>query len=300
MNGAEPANTAPIEVDIPIGDTWRYSGGGYTIVQQLLIDVTRQPFQRFMADTVLLPMGMTNSTFEQPLDEMRAANAAWGSKPGRGPVVGGYHVYPEMSAAGLWTTATDLALFAIGVHEAALGQPASVLNRTLAKEMLTAKMGNYGLGVMVSGEGTSRRFRHTGINEGFDSMFIAYSEIGTGAVVMTNSNLSNGLIREIFGSIAQEYRWPDYPIPVQRETLPFSDEQLAEYPGAYEIEEGFDVSVVREGDRLFMSFPSQGQTEIYSALADDSLFVTGFPFPPFRIVSDDAGSQIEFPPLPQD
>ena len=299
LNGVAPANTAPIEVDIPVDSTWRYSGGGYTIIQQLLIDVTKQPYQQFMAISFLMPMGMNNSTFDQPLDETRAVDTAWGHKPGRGPVVGHYHVYPEMSAAGLWTTAMDLASFAIGVHEAAVGKPTSLINKAMAEEMLTARKGNYGLGVMLSGDGASRRFRHTGINEGFDSMLIGYSEIGTGAVVMTNSNLSNGLIKEIIGSIAQEYDWPDYAISVQREYLPFSQEQLENYPGTYEIEEGFDVSVVREGERLFMSFPSQGETEIYSTLSGDSLFVTGFPFPPFQIIKDETGSQIQFPP-PQD
>jgi CubicO group peptidase (beta-lactamase class C family) len=296
LNGEVPANTARVEVDVPIDSEWRYSGGGYTIVQQLLIDVTRQPFQRFMADSVLRPMGMANSTFEQPLTESRSAGAASGHQPGLGPVVGSYHVYPEMAAAGLWTTATDLALFAIGVHEATVGKPTSILDRTTAGEMLAPQKGNYGLGVEISGDGPSRRFSHSGINEGFDSMLVAYSEFGTGATVMTNSNLSSGLISEIIGSIAEEYEWPDYPFPGQREYLPFSDEQLKEYPGTYDLGDGFVVSVVREGEGLLMSVPNQGQTDIYSRLSGDSQFVTGFPFPPFQFVPDETGYQIQFLP----
>ena len=300
LNGAAPANTARIEVDIPVDTEWRYSGGGYTIVQQLLMDVTKQSFQRFMADSVLRPMGMTDSTFEQPLTESRAAAAASGHQPGLGPVVGSYHVYPEMSAAGLWTTATDLALFAIGVHEGTVGKPASILDREMAVEMLTPRKANYGLGVEIYGDGTSRRFSHSGINEGFDSLLVAYSELGTGAVVMTNSNLSNGLITEIIGSIAEEYEWPDYPIPGQREILPFSDEQLERYPGTYDLGDGFVVSVAREGERLLMSIPNQGRADIYSTLSGDRLFVTGFPFPPFQFVTDETGPQIQFLPPPQE
>jgi CubicO group peptidase (beta-lactamase class C family) len=296
LNGEAPANTARVGVDIPIDSEWRYSGGGYTIVQQLLIDVTRQPFQRFMADSVLQPMGMANSTFEQPLTKSRSAGAASGHQPGLGSVVGSYHVYPELAAAGLWTTATDLALFAIGVHEAAVGKPTSILDETTAGEMLTAQKANYGLGVEISGDGTSRRFSHSGINEGFDSMLVAYSEFGTGAVVMTNSNLSSGLISEIIGSIAEEYEWPDYPLSGQREYLPFSDEQLDRYPGTYDLGDEFVVSVAREGERLLMSIPNQGQTDIYSTLSGDSLFVTGFPFPPFQFVTDETGPQIQFLP----
>ncbi|HNP65482.1 MAG TPA: serine hydrolase domain-containing protein [Woeseiaceae bacterium] len=251
LNGEEPANTERIEVDTPIGETWRYSGGGYTIIQQLLIDVSRQSFQQYMAENILYPLGMTSSTFELRLDELQEAGIAWGYRPGLCPVVSGYHIYPESAAAGLWTTATDIALFAIGVHESAVGSPNSVINKALANEMLASQKGNYGFGVMVSGEGRSHRFRHTGINQGFDSMYVAYSELGTGAVVMTNSNLSSGLIREIIDSVAREYDWPDYPIREQRVSSPFSEDQLENLPGTYEIEEGFDVSVIREG----VSFP---------------------------------------------
>lgn len=297
LNGEGPANTERIEVDIPIGETWRYSGGGYTIIQQLLMDVSQQSFQQFMTENVLSPLGMASSTFELVLDETQEAKTAWGYRPGLGPVVSGYHIYPESAAAGLWTTPTDIALFALGVHESAVGSPTSLIDEPLAKEMLTAQKGNYGFGVMVSGEGASHRFRHTGINQGFDSMYVAYSELGTGAVVMTNSNLSSGLIKEIIGSVAREYSWPDYPAREQRETSPFSEQQLKSLPGTYKIEEGFDVSVVSDGDRLFMSFPDQGRTEIHSDPSNGTLFVTGFPFPPFRLVVVTTGRQIQFPPF---
>ena len=295
LNGVEPANTERIEVNDSVGDNWRYSGGGYTIIQQLMIDVTQQAFQQFMSENVLIPLGMTNSTFELPLDDEMADRSAWGYRPGLGPVVGGYHHYPELAAAGLWSTPTDLAAFAIGVQRAASGHPASVINQELANELLTANMGNYGFGVMISGSGKSLQFWHTGINEGFNSMYLAYSETGTGAVVMTNSNLSSGLITEIVRSIAEEYDWLDYPTAEQRESSPFSAEQLADYPGVYEIEEGFEVSIVREDESLYMIFPSQGRTEIYSDSYNNMLFITGFPFPPFQLDVDETGSHIHFP-----
>lgn len=297
LDGVAPANTQPIETDMPIGDTFRYSGGGYTIIQKLLIDVTGQTFQEYMAKNVLHPLGMTSSTFDIRLDDASASRAAWGYRPGLGPVEGGYHLYPELAAAGLWSTPTDIARFAIGVHRAAVGSPDSMISKDLADEMLTANSGNYGYGFMISGDKSSRRFRHTGINEGFDSMFVAYASSGTGAVVMTNSNLSSGLIDEIVASIAEEYSWPDFPALEQRTTSTFSDEELTRFPGAYLIEEGFEVSVTSESDRLFMLIPQQGRTEIHSDSESGDLFVTGFPFPPFQLVVGETGREIRFPTM---
>jgi CubicO group peptidase (beta-lactamase class C family) len=58
---------------------------------------------------------MTHSTYSQPLPDAIRKSAASGYR-GNGKVVDGkIHIYPEMAAAGLWTTPTDLAKFAIEV-----------------------------------------------------------------------------------------------------------------------------------------------------------------------------------------
>jgi CubicO group peptidase (beta-lactamase class C family) len=44
LDGEKPANSAPILVDTVPGLHFRYSGGGYTILQQLIEDVTGKPF----------------------------------------------------------------------------------------------------------------------------------------------------------------------------------------------------------------------------------------------------------------
>lgn len=121
LDGAPPANTAPIRVDLDPGAQYRYSGGGYTIAQQAMIDVTGQPFPGILAETVLRPIGMTSSTYEQPLPEARVADAATGYRADGAPVPGKRNVYPEMAAAGLWTAPTDLARFAIAVQKTPRG-----------------------------------------------------------------------------------------------------------------------------------------------------------------------------------
>ena len=302
LDGVAPANTAPIEVDAPVDSTWRYSGGGYMIVQQLLEDVSGTLFPQVVAESVLRPMGMEHSTFEQPLPEAWAPNAATGHYPGLGPVVGGYKVFPEMAAAGLWTTAKDLARFAIGVHQAAVGDSDRVIDESLANEMLTARQGDFGLGVEVYGSGQAMRFGHSGINDGFDSMLVAYPKLGNGAVVMTNSNMSFGLINEIIDSIAREYKWPRYPTGSQQENQPFTATQLEQYPGDYDFGGGFAVSVVRDNDRLFLSVLGQvsyGRTEIYQTASGGSFFVVGLGLPPFDFISDETGTRLEVLPPPE-
>jgi CubicO group peptidase (beta-lactamase class C family) len=99
FNGEKPANTAPIRVDIVPGTKFVYSGGGVTIEQQLVMDVTGKPFPQFMRETVLDKIGMLESTYQQPLPPARAVLAASGTHTDGKVVRGKWHVYPEMAAA---------------------------------------------------------------------------------------------------------------------------------------------------------------------------------------------------------
>jgi CubicO group peptidase (beta-lactamase class C family) len=207
-------NTDPIRVDMEPRTEWRYSGGGYTVMQQLLTDVAGRPFPEIMRETVLEPFGMSESTYEQPLPEARWEQAATGYRSKVDPrsngeeVEGKWHVYPEMAAAGLWTTPSDLARFAIAIQEAYAGESETVLSREMARQMLTPDMDSQGLGPAVQGGGA--RFGHGGSNEGFRCGFTAFIEGGNGAVIMTNSDNGSALMQEILSNIGLEYGWPGF------------------------------------------------------------------------------------------
>lgn len=117
LDGEKPANSAAVRVDVVPGSAWRYSGGGYTVMQQLVVDVAGKPFPVLLDELVLGPLGMADSTYEQPLPEDRRGAAASGHRSDGGLLPGRYHTYPEMAAAGLWTTPSDLARFLIEIHK---------------------------------------------------------------------------------------------------------------------------------------------------------------------------------------
>ncbi len=209
LDGVKPAATAAIRVDILPGSQWRYSGGGYTVMQQMILDATGEPFPKFMKDTVLEPLGMTNSTYAQPPPNVMAAMTAKGYfADGRG-VKGRWHVYPEMAAAGLWTTASDLARFTIGVQQSFAGESNPVLSQDMTRQMLTvqypALSNTDGLGVFRSGNGKALRFWHDGRNAGFDAFMIGLPNLRKGAVVMINANDDTGAVKDIMGDIAKKY-----------------------------------------------------------------------------------------------
>ncbi len=264
LNGEKPANTAPIRSEAAPGDHWQYSGGGFTIAQQALIDVAQEPYPKLLHDSVLAPIGMSHSTYEQPLPPALRENAATPYEGDGKPIEGGAHTYPEMAAAGLWTTPSDLARYAIEVQQSLQGKANHVLSVEMTRQMLTPGMGNWGLGIAVQGsQKDNLYFTHGGANEGFRCILVAYENSGEGAVVMTNSDSGDSLGDEIIRSIAVEYGWPDYQ-PAVRSSVSVDPKILGQYIGSYELQKGFDLVVTLENGQLITQATGQGKVPLYA------------------------------------
>ena len=213
LDGQAPANSGPVRVDLVPGTKERYSGGGTTIVQLMMVDQLKKPFPQIMRETVLAPLGLQHSTYEQPLPPDRVPMAATGTYENGTSVTGGWFVHPEMAAAGLWTTASDLARIGLEVAKANAGTSTRVLSQAMAKQMLTEQMPRVGLGFGLGpGQG---QFRHNGANQGFQANLVAFAETGSGVVVMTNSDNGSNLFNPIAASVAKEYHWTSFVPAVQ-------------------------------------------------------------------------------------
>lgn len=250
LDGASPANSAAVRVTSAPGAQWRYSGGGFSIVQLLMTEASGKPFAPLMKESVLDPIGMKNSTYEQPLPATLHAQAATGHDARGVPVKGKWHTYPEQAAAGLWTTPTDLARFALELHNASAGKSNKVLSKSMAAQMLTRLKGEFGLGITVGGTPEAPSFSHGGSNEGFKTMLFAFTSSGQGAVVMTNGDAGAALGPEILRSVSAEYGWSDFKVS-ERTVAAVAPELLARYAGTYQMDSvSFIVTAV--GTRLFV------------------------------------------------
>lgn len=153
-----------------------------------------------------------------------------------------------MAAAGLWTTPTDIAKYAIEIEKSLEGKANHVLNADMTRQMLTPGMGSWGLGVQIGGSENDRFFSHGGANEGYMNLFVAYEKSGEGAVVMTNGDNGGQLGNELMHSIAAEYGWPDWK-PEVRTAIKVDEKTLDQYTGTYQLQPGFDLVVtVRTGN----------------------------------------------------
>jgi len=203
LSGEAPANSDAVLPDIVPGTMNRYSGGGYTVMQKMLIDISGETFPSLMEERVLSKIGMGNSTYIQPLPEKFHSRAAIAHRSNGEMIEGRWHTYPEMAAAGLWTTPTDLLKYAIEVQNSLAGTSNSILSQKMTEEMLTRQIASQGLGPGLSGEGDSLIFRHGGANEGYRCELLAFARLGQGVAIMTNSDNGGALMNEIIRSFSR-------------------------------------------------------------------------------------------------
>jgi len=250
LDGVPPANSEPVRVEAIPGTEWKYSGGGYTVVQLMMAEACGKLFPELMRELVLGPLDMKDSTFATTLQPIWKTRAGIGHHTNGEPVSGGWHVYPESAAAALWSTPTDLAKVVIDIQQAQSGKPGKVLSSAMTTMMLSRGLGEYGLGLYVEKLGEGISFAHSGGTDGFRSQLYGYTHTGQGVVVMTNSDNGAALIDEILVSVSAEYGWPEFQI-TEKVALPSDPVANAKLVGNYILVDK-PAQVVAEGDHLYL------------------------------------------------
>ncbi len=269
LDGLPPANSPPVRVDKAPETGYRYSGGGYTIMQQMLIDIEGRPFPVILKEKVLQPLDMNNSTYEQPLQAEQLKMAATGYLPDGTMTKGKRHTYLEMAAAGLWTTAEDLAKFAVNIQQTIKGESSAVLSKAMTEKMLTPFGSEFdGLGLFIDKRKDDIYFGHGGWDEGFSSRMTAHKDKGYGVVVLTNSNHPD-FIEEVIRAVARTYAWSNY-VPVYKK-LAMDTSKFSTLRGHYRNSNDGLINVYSEGSRLFRKYLRGTPTELFQI--SESLYI---------------------------
>jgi len=281
LNGEKPANSKAIRSMYESSLKSEYSGGGTTISQLILQDVTGQSYDTYMWNNVLNPMGMSNSFYTQPPPAGKENLLATGYYNDGAAVKGKYHIYPEQAAAGLWTNPTDLAKYIIETQLSLQGKSDKVLSPETTRLRLTPYIDNSAaLGVFIIKKGNERYFNHDGSDEGFVAAYFGSMENGNGAVVMANTD-NGSLLYEIINSLAAVYGWKDFYTPKIKKVVTISNEILKSYAGNYKLHrDTLNVTLEKEG--LVLRLNSKTKYKIYFT-SDVDFFVLEI-----------AGSEIKF------
>lgn len=287
LNGEKPANNKAVRSMYEPSLKYEYSGGGITISQLIVQDVTGQPYDTYMSNNVLAPMGMSESFYTQPPPADKENLLATGYYNDGTAVKGKHHIYPEQAAAGLWTTPTDLAKYIIETQLSLQGRSNKVLSPETTRRRLTPyKNGSAALGVFIIEKGNEKYFTHDGSDEGFVASYFGSMENGNGVVVMVNSD-DGSLLGEIVNSLASVYHWKDFYTPVIKNVVAVNDEILKTYVGNYKLHrDTLNVALEKEG--LMLRMNSKTKYRIYFT-SDTDFFVLEFAGSEQRFTKDQNG-----------
>ena len=217
LKGEPPSNVGPVLIARPPLTAFKYSGGGITLMQLLMTDALKRPFPDLMRDTVLAPIGMRHSAYEQPLSAERDKHAARAHDRNGAARDAKWHVYPELAAAGLWTTSPDLARFGIELQKSLQGRSNRVLSRAMVQEMASPiGVGPFAIGMQMDKVGEGWYLNHGGSNWGFQCLLFVHKIKGYGFAAMANADSGGRLIAELRQRVAAAYNWDMIDQPLRR------------------------------------------------------------------------------------
>jgi CubicO group peptidase (beta-lactamase class C family) len=279
LNGI--GNTAKITVDTIPGSIWRYSGGGYTVMEKVVEDVSGTSLDNYMAQTILLPIGMKNSTYQQPISKEFQTNISGAYNTNGELVKGLWHNYPEQAAAGLWTTPSDLAKYCIEIQDIIQGKTDGILSKETVEMMLTKHKNGWGLGPSLANENESLIFGHGGKNEGFTNDMMAFAYQGNAVIIMTNADNGGKLISEIKNAISSYYNW-QISKPRTIEVISLSNAELKQFTGKYKLEsQKLKIKVQLKDNRIFIKNKYVGDLNL-------------MPLTSNKFIDTESGIEIEF------
>jgi len=269
LDGKRPANTKAVRSLFEPGKKYKYSGGGITISQLILTNVTNNNYADWIQKNVLQPLDMTNSSYQQP--PTAPSNLATGYYGNGKPVTGKYHIYPEQAAAGLWTTPTDLAKYIIECQLALEGRSKKVLSQSMMKKRLTPYIdSNAALGVFIEKKAGQLYFTHNGGNEAFLCTSYGSMQGGNGVVIMINGE-NFAVINELLNSVAIVYDWKGFYNPTFKKIVTLPKDTLQKLVGNFLLEKD-TLTVSFCGDALCLQQNFQPATGYQMFFSDNNNF----------------------------
>ncbi len=264
LNGK--GNSPKVEVYQEPGKSWQYSGGGYTVAQLLITDLDGLSFPETMKKNVMTPLGMSVSTFQNPLPTKYHSLAATGYRKNGQEVAGKWFVYPEMAAAGLWTTPSELIQYGLAIQKILLSKTDGIISHSQTLEMLSPGLNGHGLGPIID----ENTFFHDGDNQGFKARLMAWKDGSHALAIMVNSDNAS-IINEVLLSIANEYQLPGIQ-PKFIQPIQMSSDQLEKYAGNYQVQNMGPIQLKVKKGKLVMEAPFLGEALHLTAISDSVFY----------------------------
>ncbi|WP_448062471.1 serine hydrolase domain-containing protein [Cellulomonas hominis] len=228
LEGRTAGHAGPVRVVRAPGSEFAYSDAGYCVLQQVVEDVTGEPFADAMDRLVLDPLGLGSTLFwDRPdgapdaeqvdtgrLEGTVLSEAAAGHGPAGHAVPGGRAFYPYLAAAGLWSTPVELARLLADLVASWNGSVSGLLRPSTVRTMWTGPAGAAfaGLGVFLLRAGGELVVQSHGWGEGFQSVVRAYPRRQAVVAVMINADpgvpQDESLVGQAVDAVAAAYGWP--------------------------------------------------------------------------------------------
>ena len=277
----------PVEIILAPGTRYKYSGGGYAVIQLIIEEITGQKFENYMQTEVLDPLGMRNSSYNID-DKIMAASASPYDEFGEGT---DFELFTMQAGAGLHTTLEDFTRFAFASLYRHKDNP--VLSPDMIQQMMEPVLATdgryrYGMGYQTTHMRSSKVFSgHSGANTGWQANFRLDPATNDGFIVLSNGGAGFNICNQMFCDWINWKtgeslgNWCNLKLSIASTLKRFIDENdIEDIATTYETlkKEHPDEYDFSEGQLNNLGYYYKGREELEKAIAIFKINVDAFPY----------------------
>ncbi|MGD1906584.1 MAG: serine hydrolase [Leptolyngbyaceae cyanobacterium] len=257
--------------DLPLefepGEEFRYSNSGYTLLTQIIEQVSGQSYADYLQTQLFAPLGLNNTGYEQPLaviDDLANGYRFIGEGYQQADYI---NMGVPTGAGGLYSNLEDLVRWQQFLINAD-NRPSGILSEAAIAAMQTPHipMGedapelSYGYGLIVGAQGF---ISHGGGSNGFMTYLGSLPESGITVAVL--SNVENANPANMAEDLLAILKGQPYQLPTNDEAITIGSEVLERYVGTYQVLPDFQVAIAVESGQLYIQGTGQPQIPLFAA-----------------------------------
>ena len=168
------------------GEQYRYSNSGFTMLAEIVREITGQSLRQFTDSAIFKPLGMNNTHFHDDYQEIVKNRAYSYQKKDSIQYSNSILSYSNAGATSLFTNINDMSKWIMNFYDHTVGDEKDINLLTQKATLNSGRELSYALGIVSDTYNGWKQFSHGGADAGYRTYLTVFPDLKMGFAVFSN------------------------------------------------------------------------------------------------------------------